>query len=984
MISPIYCEACGCAILPVAKDQALPLECPFCHTPISKGESQPIYNLPKKIGNYSIIKSLGKGGMGEVFLAYDPICQREIALKKIRSDLAGHKIIRSRFLREALITSKLAHPAIVPIYSIHQLKSSLYYIMPFLEGKTLKQMIQEAQAKDKDSESSETSSYGEGSIPSFLRIFIKISQAVAYAHSKGYLHRDLKPENMIVGKYGQVFILDWGLVQSINGKSIDVDHEISTDHDKSDNSLTRPGKIVGTLAYMAPERALGSSSSIQTDIYSLGVMLYQLLTLKLPFRRKNLSEFLKNIKKEELLNPAVVAPERDIPSELSHIVSKALSYNPESRYTTVDDLINDLENHLEGRSSWFPMATLDIHQKKDWEFQENLFIPEHSAITRSAEVTEWVTLMISKLSFSGNTQITAKIRIAEAGQGIGLLMNIPEALDRISPTDGYCLWLSSEEGKPSKLYKSTIEVMNIPDVVLRKEKWQTLKLERQDNNLHFYLNDHYKFSYISHLPLAGTHIGILYRDTHFEISPLSISAGSQNLQVSCLAVPNAFLAHRDYNKALSEYRRIGYSFPGRAEGRQALFKAGITLIEQGKIQKNPKKAEKYYLEALEEFEKLHHTPGAPLEYLGKALVYEALNENEEEVKCLELACRRYRKSHLRNIVEAQILYRMHQSSQTDRISAYRFILLATQHLKHSLLNSENQKIFRRLMHHWEPLPFIIDILKEPTHPEKLINFSIQLSFWLAKDQTLAEILDGLKSKDSNPILIGNALFALLELGAISQVQTQLALYKELDLHPLICAEVQLALNCHEFQIEQTIKTIFSQMELLKKSPKALFHILDFLLSTRQEHSVEQICSQLPLEFFSDEDQLRFKTRHVWALLFERKWEEAGAIFQQYPLTFINHDFTSLHFLYGCWLYVMEGKEISDIHFSGILDTIFPRTWTLAAHYLSGSHYQKWHSQAFWWEKHQLYRQLALYYYCSNEVENAQFFQDLVSAYCRKI
>src|SRR5262249_51165989 len=154
-----------------------------------------------------------------------------------------------------------------------------------------------------------------------------------------------------------------------------------------------------------------------------------------------------------------------------------------------------------------------------------------------------------------------------------------------------------------------------------------------DHNIYFYLNNALQFSYISRLPLTGTHIGILSRDADFVLDSLRVFIGSQNLTVNCLAVPDAFLAHKDYVTALSEYRRLGYSFPGRAEGREAMFRAGITILEQGRTCQNPIERESLYTAALEEFEKLHSTPGAPLEYLGKAQVYEAWNAPEEEIKC---------------------------------------------------------------------------------------------------------------------------------------------------------------------------------------------------------------------------------------------------------------------------------------------------------------------------------------------------------------
>ena len=346
------------------------------------------------LGNYQILKSIGKGGMGEVFLAYDTSCGRRIALKRIREDLLSHKQIHNRFLKEAHITSQLTHPAIIPIYSIHAEQNLAYYIMPFVEGETLKQVLRTARKQDKLGLKTSQSS----SIPSLMRIFLSICQAVAYAHSKGVLHRDLKLENVIVGKYGEVIILDWGLAKLAKAVSTNEESFQEPILEKEAHPLhhiTRLGKVVGTIAYMAPERALGQPASFQTDIYSLGAILYQMLTLRHPFRRGTLKEFRKAMSEEKLLDPIEVAPYRDVPRILSRIALKCLAVPLDQRYKMVDELIHDLETYLEGRSEWFQIAELQVNNKDDWEFQENVLIAEHAAVTRGTDISDWVNLMIS-------------------------------------------------------------------------------------------------------------------------------------------------------------------------------------------------------------------------------------------------------------------------------------------------------------------------------------------------------------------------------------------------------------------------------------------------------------------------------------------------------------------------------------------------------------------------------------------------------------
>ena len=377
--------------------------------------------------------------------------------------------------------------------------------MPYVEGRTLKQILKRAAHQEKAGEKMD---HLAASIPALIRLFLSICQAVAYAHSKKVLHRDLKPENIIVGQYGQIVILDWGLAKIMKARDFDFVEGKEPPAHPSLNHLTHLGKVVGTVSYMAPERALGHPANFQTDIYSLGVILYQLLTLRLPFFRPSLKEFREKMFSEKISDPAEIAPYRDISRSLSRVVMKCLASSTEQRYQSVDDLIRDLENYIEGRSEWFQIAELGIQNKADWEFQENVFIGEHLALPREPELSEWVNLMISKDSFQQNIKIEASIKIGEKGNGLGFLLSVPEISERRHLNDGYCLWLGTDADRTTKLLRSAVEEVQASDIFLRRNVWEKVRIEKIDNNIHFFLNDALQFSYISHLPLSGTHVGL--------------------------------------------------------------------------------------------------------------------------------------------------------------------------------------------------------------------------------------------------------------------------------------------------------------------------------------------------------------------------------------------------------------------------------------------------------------------------------------------
>lgn len=927
------------------------------------------------IGPYQIIKSIAKGGMGEVFLAYDTTCKRKIALKRIRSDLEQHPQIHRRFLKEVFITCQLTHPGIIPIYMIHQEANSIYYTMPFVEGETLKHILRRTKIQEKKGESLD---HLGGSIPALIRVFVTICQATSYAHSKGILHRDLKPENVIIGKYGEVLILDWGLAKITGNSDTEELPEGSINEGQSSHDITKTGKVVGTISYIAPEIALGHPATVQTDIYALGTILYQLLTLTNPFRRgKTIAELKKTIAKEEFIDPCLVSPYRDIPRILSRIAEKCLSHNLSERYQSVNELIHDLEIYLEGRSEWFLLTQLNVENKEDWEFQENILLADQMAITQISNEAAWVSLMISRSSFLGNTKLEVDICLGDNSSGIGFLISAPEASDRLHINEGYCLWIGSEKNKSTKLLRSNVEVLNATECFLKPHLWYRLRIEKIEQTLHIYINDLPQFSYIAHLPLVGTHIGLLSRDADFETSPISISVGSLNITQSCLAVPDSFLAHRYYSEALNEYRRIAYSFPDRLEGRDALFRAGLTILEQAK--KKPEQIELFDL-ALEEFEKLHDTPGAPLEYLGKALVYQSLGDYKEEIKCFELASRRYSKHPLLHILQEQIIVRMHEISRNQRLVAYHFILLSVRHLPLSTTDIHTRRLFNNLNQNWETLPFV-EVLPFKEREVAHLHIGVQLAFWLAKPFSLYELIeDLLKNQPKSGVEIKNALFCLIELGCWSYIERITPLLKEklASSLPTTLKWIQNNLRLHKLELNELSQELFNSPKstIDFQELRSLIYWMDQALDQNQPWFIYSGLEHLDHCELSFEQQLQVNIRLIWAYLLDRNWKCAENILYAYPLEMINIESSLLYFLYGCWLQGTEETDVSTVHFSGILPTSYPRSCTLAAHYIANILNPSWSERAFLWEKRQLYRQLTLYYHCSGDPSKKEQFQNL--------
>jgi serine/threonine protein kinase len=913
--------------------------------------------LPDKIGHYQILKSLGRGGMGEVFLAYDPLCKRQVALKQIRQELKEHQIMKERFLREARVAAQLTHPSIIPIFSIDLSSERTYYTMPYVEGETLKQILKQSAEEEREGEVQHPIG---SSILTLTRIFLDVCEAIAYTHSKGIVHRDLKPDNIIVGKYGEVLLLDWGLADFI-GKVERFDEEEEDGPHYKD--LTRPGKVPGTLNYIAPERVRGEPSQATTDIYSLGVILYQLLTLQVPFQRSSVKNYRKTMHLEKVIDPLEIAPYRDIPEHLGDIAKRCLRYSPEERFQSVDAIIGELKSFLEGQPEWIPVAEFKIENPEDWEFQENVLFTRHTAITRSPEVMEWVNLMISRASFSGNTKVATQIKLGSECQGIGLLMGIPEAPERKGLSEGYCVWI----GKECRLFHCNVEVMAIPEIQIDDQSWHTIVLEKIDNHLFLFVDHKKACHYISHIPLAGTHLGLVCRDADFEIEPLKVSIGSQNVMVNCLAVPDAFLANKNYVKALLEYRRIANSFVGRAEGREAIFRVGITLLEEASTLKKKMEKERLHLLALDEFSKLRFTPGAPLEYLGKSLVYKASKEIEEEIKCLELCVRKYPKHPLLPLIREHITFRLHETASRERIAAYHFALLALRHLPQIFRSQDHALLIASLKRHLEKLPFFL----LPESDEEYL--ACQLAFWLSKPITLVEMIE----TSSSPAIIVNACFALLVMGRPKWVEENLHFLKEEREAKL----VQIALTYFERGIDASLKALSKELSssITNAQMRCAYFLFDrALLDGKTKESLPYF-QLFPHTTFLD-------TLQIATCLMQNKWKQAQTLLETYSPEILSDEYSTLFVPMGCYLLHEEGEKIALSHFSGSIDLPYPPTTMLLSDYLQQKIVDKkrWSTSAFRWEKIALFRQLILYYHCAGSPKKEQEFTNRLKKELKKL
>ncbi|GIW80992.1 MAG: hypothetical protein KatS3mg105_2799 [Gemmatales bacterium] len=293
-------------------------------------------------GRYSLIRLYAEGGLGQIYVARDRILNREVALKEIKPRQAAQPDARRRFLREAQITGQLEHPNIVPVYELSYRPEDdrPFYTMRLVRGRTLHDAIEDyhRRVRDKIAEPLEQ--------VHLLEAFISVCRAVAYAHSRGVVHRDLKPENVLLGEFGEVVVLDWGLAKMINQPEDSEFAHVGVTTEDSETHKTAAGRVLGTPAYMAPEQAEGrvDQIDIRTDIYGLGAILFEIVAGVAPHKGPSSAEVLRRIISGPSPRPDAV--NRNVPAPLNAICKKAMAKARSDRYQRATDLADDVRRYL--------------------------------------------------------------------------------------------------------------------------------------------------------------------------------------------------------------------------------------------------------------------------------------------------------------------------------------------------------------------------------------------------------------------------------------------------------------------------------------------------------------------------------------------------------------------------------------------------------------------------------------------------------------
>jgi len=294
----------------------------------------------QKINNrYEIIRLLGEGGMANVYLGEDTILNRKVAIKVLRGDLANDEKFLRRFQREALSASSLSHPNIVEMYDVGEDDGNFYIVMEYIEGRNLKQLLKRR---------------GSLTLNEVIDIMLQLTDGISHAHESYIIHRDIKPQNILILDNGLIKITDFGISTALNNSQI-----------------TQTNSVMGSVHYLPPEQATGKAASIKSDIYSMGILMYELLTGTLPFRGENAVEIALKQMKEQI--PSIKGEKPNIPQSVENIVLKACAKNPKNRYDDAKEMHIDLENCLKEEYKDVPILK---HKYEEEDLGETKIMPD--------------------------------------------------------------------------------------------------------------------------------------------------------------------------------------------------------------------------------------------------------------------------------------------------------------------------------------------------------------------------------------------------------------------------------------------------------------------------------------------------------------------------------------------------------------------------------------------------------------------------------